>query len=384
MLILHTAHSYEPDVSGIAGVVGQLSVKLARLGHEVHVATMRVNGALAKEVVNGVHVHRFEVKGNKVTGIRGAVTDYLKFVHSVHWDVIGMHCTQIWTTDLLLERLEELPGVKVCVTHGLSAWHDNTFRSYYSDFALSYAKLDAAIALSPLCEETAFVRHFNLQEPIYIPNGVDEEEVRAADIDMRSKLGIGSDPILVCMSNHAPLKGHSRFVRVLARVRKHIPHVRGFIIGKPYGAAKWGLGRCGIKGGCWYKCRVSALGAMVELLPTLTRTQVLSLLKQADVFLLPSTWEAYPLVLLEARAVGVPWVAFNVGCIRENPGGFVVDTENAMAARTVELVLNPDLRRELANEGRATLFPDKSWDAIAKKYEALYEGLVTQRFVAAK
>ena len=42
--ILHTAETYSPEVNGVAEVVKQISTRLARRGHEVHVATRIVVG----------------------------------------------------------------------------------------------------------------------------------------------------------------------------------------------------------------------------------------------------------------------------------------------------------------------------------------------------
>jgi L-malate glycosyltransferase len=119
MRILHTAHSYPPDFSGVSEVVRQLSERLAQRGHEVHVATSLYGTAPREEILGGVTVHRFSVRGNTVQGIKGEHEDYVSFVRSGRWDVLGMHCAQIWSTDLLLPLLGQLHTKKVFTTHGL-------------------------------------------------------------------------------------------------------------------------------------------------------------------------------------------------------------------------------------------------------------------------
>ena len=71
MLILQTAHTFAPQVNGISEVVQRLSGRLARRGHEVHVATAATGNAPPEEVIDAVTVHRFGVRGNAVFGVAG-------------------------------------------------------------------------------------------------------------------------------------------------------------------------------------------------------------------------------------------------------------------------------------------------------------------------
>ena len=97
----------------------QLSTRLARRGHEVHVATTKFGVSRNEELRDAVFVHRFELSGHAAFGIKGDPAAYLDLVRSRSWDVIAMHCAQIWTTDLLLPYLRGIAATKVFVGHGL-------------------------------------------------------------------------------------------------------------------------------------------------------------------------------------------------------------------------------------------------------------------------
>ena len=56
-------------------VVSQISTRLAKRGHEVHVASYLPAGAPRSEVLNGVNVHRFDVRGDALRGLNGEVDD---------------------------------------------------------------------------------------------------------------------------------------------------------------------------------------------------------------------------------------------------------------------------------------------------------------------
>jgi len=98
----------------------------------------------------------------------------------------------------------------------------------------------------------------------------------------------------------------------------------------------------------------------------------------ADVFVLPSRYELFGMVMLEAMACGVPVVATRFGgpaeVIRDGREGLLVDPsevdELAMAIR--ELVQDPAHRERMGAEARTRIEGRYSWDVSAEKHEELY------------
>ena len=78
MVILHTASRYAPETGGVEEVVKQISTRLARRGHEVHVATSFGISNRRHEIIDGVQVHRFDVKTEASFGASGEVDEYLR------------------------------------------------------------------------------------------------------------------------------------------------------------------------------------------------------------------------------------------------------------------------------------------------------------------
>ena len=76
MRILHTALTYAPSLDGVAEVVRNISERLARRGHDVHVATAAVGSGDSYEELSGVHVHRFSARGSLTIGMRGQIEEY--------------------------------------------------------------------------------------------------------------------------------------------------------------------------------------------------------------------------------------------------------------------------------------------------------------------
>jgi glycosyltransferase involved in cell wall biosynthesis len=370
MRILQTAHSYPPDVSGVAMVVSNTARRLAAMGNEVHVATACQPLAAANEIADGVFVHRFDIRGNAVTGLHGDLESYRALLKSTEWDVVIMHCAQTWSTDAILPILSELRCGKLFVGHGFSALENPAYNRYFASLAQQFRGIHRVFALSRMLEEPAFCRQHGLPEPLVVPNGVDLLEWERVPLGLRASWGIGSAPWIVSVSNHSTVKQHSAFFDVVGRIRKRLPGAKGTIIGGHYPAAKWNLGRCGIKGGCWYKCRARALvQPSVFLRPNEPRSRVVSAIREADVVLVTSSREAAPLVILESMAAGTPWVSLDVGCVREFSGGIIVTSPARMASVTLDLLNAPRRRAELSRQGRRAAAERHNWDRIAELYE---------------
>ncbi len=371
--ILHTTHTYPPALNGVAQVVGNISTRLAANGHAVTVYTERAGGAPKEETRDGVHIRRFDNSGSLVAGIRGDTRPFLESVRSGRWDLIVMHCYQTWTTDLLLKELDRLAAPCIVVAHGLSGYPKPEFKDYYAWVAPRVSSLRATVGLSALLEDTTFARDNGLPLPRIIANGVDTEEWSRPAVGVRSRWSLVGHPWLLNVSNHNPNKGHERLWHVADRVRMLEPKAIVTIIGGRHPAARFNLGRIGVVGGCWYRCLATSVRRRgVRLNQGAPRSDVVSAVKEADVFLLTSRWEAYPVSLLESMAAGTPWVSFDVGCVREYKGGIVVGDIEEMAAVTNEILRRPQLRAALTEAGVAQIKAKHNWIDIAHQYELLY------------
>ena len=109
-------------------------------------------------------------------------------------------------------------------------------------------------------------------------------------------------------------------------------------------------------------------------------TDTASLFCALDVAVSASYSEAFPNVVGEAMACGVPCVVTDAGDSARIVGGagVVVPTRDAagMSAAMMRLLtMDPASRAALGREARARITADYSLDRMAKRYEALYDGL---------
>ncbi len=120
----------------------------------------------------------------------------------------------------------------------------------------------------------------------------------------------------------------------------------------------------------------------IELVGRATRPQVASYLAGCEFFVLPSRHEPQGIVNLEAMAAGRAVLAADVGGVSEivdaSCGVLVAgDSAPALALGLKMLADNPPLRQKLGAAGalKARQF---DWDAIAVRYETIYEAALSR------
>jgi glycosyltransferase involved in cell wall biosynthesis len=178
-----------------------------------------------------------------------------------------------------------------------------------------------------------------------IHNGIAGGPAPGAGAAVRAELGLSQEEVVVAMIGVLrPGKGHELAVSAIEEIRRILPRVRLLLVGD--GPARDEVARL-----------AGSLGENVVL--TGHRDDVMAVLDAADVLLHPSHWDAFPTVLLEGLAAGVPIVAAAVGGIPEivedGRTGLLVTpplTGSAFAAALLRLLNDNDLCRELAKRGR--------------------------------
>lgn len=126
------------------------------------------------------------------------------------------------------------------------------------------------------------------------------------------------------------------------------------------------------------KERVQFMGAVSE-------ADLISAYAEADIFCLPSRYESFGLVLLEAMVFGMPVVAANIGgmreIVRDGENGFLFESENsAELARVLErLIENPALRSALGSQARADYENRFSLEVIVPETLKFYTEIAKQQ-----
>ncbi len=125
----------------------------------------------------------------------------------------------------------------------------------------------------------------------------------------------------------------------------------------------------------------AGLDGTARLLGTRAPEEMPAEFAAADVFCLPSWWEAMPLSVLEAMATGLPVVATDVGdvgrAVVDGVTGHVVPVRNPekLAAALEPLLTDRALRRRMGEAGRSRVVEMFSSEVTAANVSALYDEL---------
>ncbi|MBI5459244.1 glycosyltransferase [Methanobacterium sp.] len=99
----------------------------------------------------------------------------------------------------------------------------------------------------------------------------------------------------------------------------------------------------------------------------------------ADVYVLPSIYETFPLTVLESLACGTPVVVTDVSGISDiidNKVGFVVKESNAMTKAMLTLLKDPKLSGKFSVNGKKVIKEEFSLEIVVEKMECVYKEII--------
>lgn len=115
-----------------------------------------------------------------------------------------------------------------------------------------------------------------------------------------------------------------------------------------------------------------------------TPKQVPALMNRTSVVLLPSRWEGFPTVALQAALMARPVVATRVGGIPEivehRRTGFLVEAEdtNSLAEAMCVFLDHPEKTQEMGQAARIRVENMFGWDRYVNAYDSLYRQIITK------
>jgi glycosyltransferase involved in cell wall biosynthesis len=173
-------------------------------------------------------------------------------------------------------------------------------------------------------------------------------------------------PVFGTVARLVHQKGHIWLLEAIPQVLARFPQARWRFAGD-------GEKRAGLEA----RARELGIAHAVEFLGS--RSDVQNLLGSFDCFILPSLWEGFPNVLLEAMACGLPVIATSVeGSVElvvEGETGRLVPKEDAgaLAGAMLELAADAELRQRMGSSGRKRVEEHFSLGKQVMEFEALFD-----------
>src|SRR5436309_1145750 len=374
--VLELSQRFRPAIGGVEEHVWHLAHGLAACGDDVEVVTTDLRKESVLERLTDVDAsHDVEVRRVRARkalplphGLGNVAPGMLTHVLFGRWDVIHGHAygyfpTFAASTGGLMNR-----SAVVLTPHsdpGVDSASKRLFDKVVPQATLRLA--DRVIALT--ASEGRYLERLRVDPGRIrvIPNGVDMAEF--AHIPPRRPK---ADPITILFVGrlYPRQKGLEYLIAAFA-VAQSRRKARLRLVGDDWG------GRTALQ------TLASSLGVgrAVEFVGELPRTRVIREYESADLFVLPSLFEPFGIVLLEAMAAGLPIIASRVGgipdVIEDGRTGILVEPRNvqALADAIDSLVADPSLRMKMGAEGRAQA-AKYSWDRLVPRIRSVYEEAV--------
>jgi glycosyltransferase involved in cell wall biosynthesis len=374
-------------VGGISRHVEGLSTALASMGHEVHVITLDFPGAQKEEQRGSLYLHRvsvdlpapdfhswvllfnhvFEKRAGQLAKEYGPPD----VVHSHDWLTVssGVDIKHLLRTPLVMtfhsteaSRSGNSKSAESAMVEGLEWW--GSFEAARV-IAVSSWMRDEVVSLFKIPRAKA----------VEIPNAVDlgKFEMEVDTSATRRRWGVGDGgKLITAVGRLTAQKGFDNLIRAYPAIRQAVPSSRLLVVGEGYMRSELE--------GLAAQLRVRDSTAFAGFIDDADLVRVL---KSSDVVAVPSRFEPFGIIALEAMAAGAPVVVSKVGglaeIVEDSVDGLQVDPENpgSIAEAAVRILSDRGLASRLAEKGRAKA-KAYSWEGAAVKTLEAYEGAMRE------
>lgn len=385
MKVCHITWEYPPRVvGGIARHVEDLAKALAKLGHEVYVVTLDFPGAPNYEEVDGVKVYRAPSE----IGHPHFLTWTLLFNNSiekrladvgVEFDVLHVHDWLTAPAGIAAKHFLRKPLVVTMhsTEYGRSTLHSvDSFTVDGCEWWATYEANKIIVTTYSMRHEVCGHFHVPWEKVWIIPNAVDagKFQVNVDRNSVRARYGVAAhEKLILYVGRLVPQKGVEFLIQAVPKI-----------------AAKYAGAKCVIVGDGWFRGHLEYLAGMTgqrwrfNFTGFVPDSELVALMRSADVLVVPSIYEPFGIVALEGMAAEVPVVASQVGGLAEvvqhdRTGEYVYMRSPDSIAWGVDRVLsNPGHVAWLVKNGLEAVRKVYSWEAVAKKTSELYESVIPE------
>ncbi len=379
-------------VGGLGRHVHALARRLAAAGHEVLVLSRQPAGTDAVShptedvVADGVRVLRVAEDPAHLRFEHDLVAWTLAMGHSMvraclprlqAWrpEVVHAHDWLVAHPAITLAELVEVP--LVATLHATEAGRHGGWltaelsRQVHSvEWWLAH-RADALITCSQaMRREVAGLFDLDNEAITMLPNGIEPRRWRVPASELataRARYARPDEPLLLYLGRLEYEKGVHDLIAAMPRIRRRHPGTRLVVAGTGTGgdflAQQAGT----------YRVRRS-----VRLVGHLPAQELAALMSTVDAVVLPSRYEPFGIVALEAAAAGAPLLTSTAGglaeLVRDGVTGlsFTPADVPGIAAAVSAVLADPAAARARANTARARLGTDFDWNRIAARTAEVY------------
>jgi len=370
MKVCFVSSFFNPVKGGVENQMYYIAKHLVDNGHQVDVFVSdrsregKINEKF--EIIDGINVHRFKswfkfsFSGIFFPGLFKAVRKSDADLFHIHGYRHPFNFVNYFTKKPCLMTLH-WPNYPKGIR---SKWVESLIPLFDKSVGkLVLKKFNKLLAVSG--SEVDWIKNnFNIENVDITPNGIPKDYLKKRNGDrFRSKLNVSKNKLVVfCLSRIHKSKGFDQVVKIA----KYFPDVK-FVFAGVDGGFKEEL------------IKMSSELNNIVFMGELSEEEKLECLNGCDIFIHPSRYEAFGIVILEAFSQGacvlssdrggLPWVVGDSGLT------YKCDDLNDLRVKLDVLIRDRKFRKELSNRGLERV-KNFTWEKITKNIENIYSNLI--------
>ena len=380
-------------VGGLGRHVEGLARALAVDGHEVHVVTRGEKDEIVSEIVDGVHVHRAAADPIAIDFTTESLLAWaqaaehsllraaLPLVRTVRPELVHAHDWLVAQSASTLSAIAGLPTV--ATIHATESGRQRGSLPAPLNRAIDSIErwlarsADAVITCSAsMRDEVCRLFDLDAGQIAVVANGIDVGRWQLTPAQRASARARyrGGGPSLIFAGRLVHEKGVQDLLDALPTLRRRHPGLRLAVAGTgPYEEELHA------------RARELRLGRAVDWLGFAPDDEVVARFAAADAVVVPSLYEPFGIVALEAAASRTPLVVANTGGLRDAIAAglaaavFEPGDRSGLIAAIDEVLADPVAARRNARRAAARVERDSSWAAIADRTAGIYRRVVAGR-----
>jgi len=383
MRVFMLCWEYPPRIiGGLARHVEGLSSALATLGNEVHVITLDFPGAPYEEREGSLHIHRvpvsvpapnfhswvllfnhfFEKRAGQLAHEFGPPD----ILHIHDWLTVpaGVAAKHLLRAPLVMtfhsteaSRSSNSPSAESAMVEGLEWW--GSFEAARVIAVSGWMRSEVLTRLK--LPEGKVMQIPNAVEPLKFEGPVDAKAARA-----RWNVREGQK-MITAVGRLTSQKGFDDLIRAYPAIRRAVPESRLVIIGDGH-----------LRGELESIAEQEHVRDNTTFAGFISDAELVAALRSSDAVVVPSRFEPFGIVALEAMAARVPLVVSRVGglaeIVEDSVDGIEVEPNNpsAIAAATIRILSDSELASRLVARGEEKA-KSYSWENVAKRTTSVYQ-----------
>ncbi len=356
MKILICSEFFKPNVGGVE-IHSEILARYLSKKHEIIIATSNQNRSKKQlKLNNNIRIKEFDIKGSLVKGYSGKINNYENFLIKSKFDIIFFNAAQQWTFDLALPILDKIKSKKIFFPCGFSRINNVIFKPYFEILKTKINHFDEIICCSKNWKDYNFCKK-NFKKKIHIiSNGANILKVNKK---------FKKTNVYVSISNLKYLKGQDRTIEIFKKLNHS-----GIL--KLYYSNYSLVYRLYILIKIYLFNILNNKGKKIYLTKIEGRINLGKALHNCKAFIFGSRLEYNPLVVFESMSMGIPFVSYDVGIIKEIVNyeylGFVSDKETELIKYLNGLDYTLNQKNRIINHFKKKYV----WEKILQKYERVF------------